>query len=362
VAFLVARVVHGFGVQLKQLREIGSYELVGRIGEGGMGEVWRARHRLLARPAAIKLIRADVLGSNARMRDALIRRFEREARETAQLGSTHTVDVFDFGVTESGDFYYVMELLEGISLERYVELFGPMEPPRVVYVLRQVLHSLGEAHRRGLVHRDIKPANILLCHLGPDDDFVKVLDFGLVKHFDGPAATMLTQEGATAGTPSYMAPEIALGRGDIDGRADLYSLGCVAYYLLTGQPVFSGDSEVAVGLAHVRDAPISPSLRSEFTIPPALETLILTCLAKEPGARPASAENADQRLAAIRLTDPWTTDKAHAWWQLHRPTFCAPEGGGAPAIENGSGSPEASTRCWPRLDEQSWSDASVVGQ
>jgi eukaryotic-like serine/threonine-protein kinase len=360
VAYLVARVVHGFGMQLKQLREIGSYELLDRIGQGGMGEVWRARHLLLARPAAIKLIRADVLGSSAHTRDAFIRRFEREAQETAQLGSTHTVDIFDFGVTESGDFYYVMELLEGISLERYVELFGPMEPPRVMYVVRQVLHSLGEAHRRGLVHRDVKPANILLCRLGPDDDFVKVLDFGLVKHFDASAATLLTQDGATAGTPAYMAPEIALGRGDVDGRADLYALGCVAYYLLTGQPVFAGDSDIAMVLAHVQNAPVSPSLRSEFNIPPALETFILQCLAKDPSARPASAEESDRRIAAIDVPDAWTGEKAHAWWELHRVEF-----GHSTTVESQERSDtEAETesrRCWPSLERRSWSSAWIAG-
>ncbi len=319
VAYLVAKVVHGFGLRLKQLREFGSYELLERVGEGGMGEVWRARHRLLARPAAIKLIRADVLGANARTRETFLRRFEREAQVTAQLGSTHTVDVFDFGITESGDFYYVMELLEGISLQRYVELFGPMEPERVIYVLRQVLHSLGEAHRRGLVHRDVKPANLLLCRLGPDDDFVKVLDFGIVRHFDG-SATPLTKAGTTAGTPAYMAPEIALGRTDIDGRADIYAFGCVAYFLLTGQPVFAGDSVVAVALAHVRDTPVTPSLRSELTIPLALEALILECLAKDPDARPGLAEEVDRRLEAIPLPDAWTSDKAETWWELHRPT------------------------------------------
>ena len=362
VAYLVARVVHGFGVQLKQLREIGSYELLDRIGEGGMGEVWRARHRLLARPAAIKLIRADVLGSNARTRDAFIRRFEREAQETAQLGSTHTVDIFDFGVTESGDFYYVMELLDGISLQRYVELFGPMEPPRVMYVLRQVLHSLGEAHGRGLVHRDVKPANILLCRLGPDDDFVKVLDFGLVKHFDASAATLLTQEGATAGTPAYMAPEIALGRGDIDRRADLYGLGCVAYYLLTGQPVFAGESDIAVALAHVQETPVSPSLRSEFNIPSALEALILQCLAKDPGARPASAEESDRRIAAIAVPDAWTGEKAHAWWELHRLNFGRPTTTESRATSNTNTVAEPqSLRCWPCLDRPSLPGASIAG-
>ena len=217
-----------------------------RIGAGGMGEVWRAQHRLLARPAAIKLIRSSMLGESQRAREALVRRFEREARETAALGSTHTIDVYDFGVTEEGDFYYVMELLEGLSLERLVQEFGAVDPGRTVYLLRQVCHSLGEAHARGLVHRDVKPANIMVCRLGPDDDFVKVLDFGLVKHTAaGQTVTMLSMEGTVVGTPGYMAPEIALGRADVDGRTDIYSLGCVAYYMLTGQPVFSGDTPVA---------------------------------------------------------------------------------------------------------------------
>jgi serine/threonine-protein kinase len=360
IAYLVARVVHGFGMQLKQLRDIGSYELLDRVGEGGMGEVWRARHRLLARPAAIKLIRADLLGSNVRTRDDFIQRFEREAQETAQLGSTHTVDVFDFGVTESGDFYYVMELLDGISLQRYVELFGPMEPPRAIYVLRQVLHSLGEAHGRGLVHRDVKPANILLCRLGPDDDFVKVLDFGLVKHSNASAGKLLTKEGATAGTPAYMAPEIALGRSDIDGRADLYALGCVAYFLLTGQPVFVRDSDMGVALAHVQDPPVSPTLRSEFNIPPALDALILECLAKKPGARPASAQQVDRHLAGIEVPDAWSGEKAHAWWELHRLNFCR-DTTESPAESDFSAAAAAeSLRCWPALDRRSFPTTSIA--
>jgi serine/threonine-protein kinase len=330
VAFLVSKVVHGFSLRLKQLREIGSYELLGRIGAGGMGEVWRARHRLLARPAAIKLIRADVLGANARMRETFLRRFEREAQVTARLGSTHTVDVFDFGITESGDFYYVMELLEGISLERYVELFGPMEPPRVIYVLRQVLHSLGEAHRRGLVHRDVKPANILLCRLGPDYDFVKVLDFGLVRHFDG-SATLLTKDGATAGTPAYMAPEIALGRTDVGRtrRPLCVWMRCVFPAHRTAGVRRRQRRRGGAG-ARPRCAR-DPSLRSEFTIPPALEGLILGCLAKDPDARPGSAEEVDRRVAAIAVRDAWTGDKAEAWWQLHRPTASLPANGDARA-------------------------------
>jgi serine/threonine-protein kinase len=363
VAYLVARVVHRFSMRLRDLREIGSYELVERIGEGGMGEVWRAKHRLLARPAAIKLIRSDLLGSSQRTRDAIVRRFEREAKDTAMLGSTHTIDVYDFGTTEDGDFYYVMELLDGVSLERFVQLYGPMEPARVVYVLQQVCHSLGEAHSRGLVHRDIKPANIFICRLGPDDDFVKVLDFGLVKHVEA-AGAMLTMEGVTAGTPAYMAPEVALGRPGIDGRADIYALGCVAYYLLTGQPVFSADSDVATALAHVKDEPVRPSVRSEFQISPALEAAILESLAKEPDSRPASADVFSERLAVTAPEDAWTPRKAQTWWELHRMKLAQPAPDTA-AVDGGSAQTakvEHRRRCWPRFDRKPLTHVSVAGR
>jgi serine/threonine-protein kinase len=320
LAYLLARVVHRFNLRWKNARDIGSYELIDRIGAGGMGDVWRAQHRLLARPAAIKLIRGSLLGESARAREALVRRFEREARETAALGSTHTIQVYDFGVTDEGDFYYVMELLEGLSLERLVREFGPVEPARTVYLLRQVCHSLGEAHARGLVHRDVKPPNIFVCRLGPDDDFVKVLDFGLVKHAAaGDTRTMLSMEGTAVGTPAYMAPEIALGRRDVDGRADIYSLGCVAYYMLTGHPVFSADTPVATAIAHVQNAPVPPSRRSEFRISPALDALVMDCLAKDPAARPASSAIVSERLAAAVSADAWTDGSARRWWDRHEP-------------------------------------------
>jgi eukaryotic-like serine/threonine-protein kinase len=318
-AYAVSRMVYWLRLRLKRAREIGSYELIERIGQGGMGEVWRARHRLLARPAAIKLIRNDLLGSSDRTREAALRRFEREARETAALRSIHTIDVYDFGITEEGDFYYVMELLDGISLEHFVQRFGTMEPARVAFVLRQVCHSLDEAHARGLIHRDVKPANIFLCCLGPDHDFVKVLDFGLVKHVQAAPGTMLTGEGETAGTPAYMPPEIALGSAVLDGRADIYSLGCVAYYLLTGDPVFSHRVALATALAHVQEDPVPPSERSEHEIPPALEALILQCLAKDPTARPASASELGDCLAATVPSAAWTNQMAHRWWELHDP-------------------------------------------
>ena len=349
VAYLVAQIVRRFNVRLKHAREIGSYELIERIGEGGMGEVWRAKHFLLARPAAIKLIRKDVLGKSARSREAIVRRFEQEAQDTALLGSPHTVDVHDFGVTEDGDFYYVMELLDGFSLEWFVEKFGPMEPARVVYLLQQACHSLGEAHARRLVHRDIKPVNIFMCRVGPDFDFVKVLDFGLVKHVDAQDGQMLTIEGTTAGTPAYMAPEIALGRRDIDGRADLYALACVAYFLLTGQPVFSRDTAMATALAHVNEPAVAPSLRSEFAIPPALEQVILACLAKDPAARPASAGVLSSQLAAAVPHDSWSSEAAERWWGLHRPVLGSETP--ADAVEKQrQPAGEAHPKCWPRLD------------
>jgi serine/threonine-protein kinase len=358
-AYLLARIVHRFTLRLKHAREIGSYELIEPLGEGGMGEVWRARHRLLARPAAIKLIRSDLLGSSSQSRDAVLRRFEREAQETARLGSTHTIDVYDFGVTEEGDFYYVMELVDGISLERYVQQFGPMEPTRVVYLLRQVLHSLGEAHARGLVHRDIKPANILICRLGPDDDFVKVLDFGLVKHVDTPAATLLTSDGSTAGTPAYMAPEIALGERSVDGRADLYALGCVAYFLLTGRPVFTAASAMATVLAHVNETPVPPSVRAEFEIPSALDTLVLDCLAKDPAQRPASAEQLARALAAAVPQDGWTPEAAHAWWELHHLSIAETESAASAASAAGAEA-KAGRRCWPRFERNALAPATVA--
>ena len=320
LAYAVARIVHRVSVRLEQARAIGSYELIERIGSGGMGDVWRAYHRLLARPAAIKLIRCDKLGQSVEARDSLVQRFEREARATAALRSIHTIDVYDFGVTDEGDFYYVMELLQGVNLEQLVRQFGPVEPGRVAYLLQQVCHSLGEAHAQGLVHRDVTPGNIFVCRLGPDDDFVKVLDFGLVKHDTRATATAtLTMPGVVAGTPSYLAPEIALGREDVDARADLYSLGCVAYYLLTGQRVFTGNTPVAQALAHVQTKPVPPSARSEFNIPAALDALILECLAKDPGKRPASADMLSERLSASVPLDAWTAKDARAWWEHHQP-------------------------------------------
>ena len=319
LAFFMARIIIRYGVRLKKAREVGSYELVQALGQGGMGEVWVARHRLLARPAAVKLIRPELLGADARTGEALIKRFEREAKAMAGLRSIHTVDIYDFGRSADGAFYYVMELLDGLSLDTLVKRYGPLGAERAVYLLRQVCHSLGEAHREGLIHRDIKPANIFVCTLGPDYDFVKVLDFGLVKHGGmGEQETELTAAGGTAGTPAYMAPEMATASASVDGRADLYALGCVAYWMLTGTQVFEAESSIATILKHVRDEAVPASQRTELPIPPELDAIILDCLAKDPAARPQTAAELTRRLAAIQFPQPWSCERGHDWWQLHR--------------------------------------------
>jgi serine/threonine-protein kinase len=300
---------------------MGSYELLERIGKGGMGEVWRARHRMLTRVAAIKLIRPEALllegEENAQV---LLHRFEREARFTAALRSPHTVALYDYGTTEEGSFYYVMELLDGLDLETLVQRFGPLPAGRVIYLLSQAASSLLEAHLNGLVHRDIKPRNIFACRMGTEHDFIKVLDFGLVKlSATERTQTYLTREGVTTGTPAYMAPEIALCRRDIDGRADLYSLGCVGYWLLTGHLVFEADSAMAMAMAHVQKQPVPPSLRTGIEVPGSLERVILRCLEKDPARRPETARELLDLLAECNDIEPWTQRDAERWWAAHAP-------------------------------------------
>lgn len=285
-----------------------------------MGEVWRAKHRLLARPAAIKLIRPDLTGNGRPgVSDEAQQRFEREAQVIARLRSPHTVNLFDFGIADDGGFYYVMELLEGLDAERLVRRFGPIPAERAIHLLRQVCHSLSEAESYGLVHRDIKPANIFLCRYGEDYDFVKVLDFGIVKATSDTADTgvVLTREMAVHGTPAFIAPEQALGGADLDGRADIYATGCVAYWLLTGQLVFTAESPMALLLHHARTPPAPPSTRSEVPIPAALDALVLSCLAKNPAERPQSARELSRRLAAVEGAGAWTEERAREWWATH---------------------------------------------
>ena len=320
LAYIAARIVYRLGQDVSRAREMGSYRLVERLGVGGMGEVWRADHRMLARPAAIKLIHEDVLGPDSDSAEAMLTRFEREAQVTASLQSPHTVELYDYGTTEDGTFHYVMELLEGVDLEELVRRFGPLPPERTVHILRQVCASLGEAHRRGLVHRDIKPANIYLCERAFEHDFVKVLDFGLVKwHAKLPSEEdlRLSQTGTIHGTPSYMAPEIALGKGPVDGRADLYTLGCVAYWLITGKLVFEEKTFPAMLLAHANEQPAAPSSRTDQLVPASLDAIVLSCLAKDPADRVQTADDLAARLATVKPAEPWTQERAAEWWSAH---------------------------------------------
>jgi serine/threonine-protein kinase len=313
VAVVIARVVTGLGQQVSKAREMGSYHLGELLGRGGMGEVYKATHRMLARPAAIKLIRPDSL-TGEEGADVAVKRFRREAEAAASLRSPHTVELYDFGVTEDRTMYFVMELLEGTDLETLVRDRGPVPARRVVHIIRQVCASLEEAHVAGMVHRDIKPANIHIGRLGLEYDFVKVLDFGLVKPVAGKVheLSVATAAGLTPGTPAYMAPEMALGEA-VDGRADIYALGCVAYYLLTGKIVFEGDTSLQVIVKHLQNDPVPPSRRANVDIPPALEQLVLACLSKKPEDRPSSAGELSRALARLGL-EPWTEEEARRCW------------------------------------------------
>jgi serine/threonine-protein kinase len=314
-AYLVGRWTHGGGTVRDggTAHELGSYQLISPIGEGGMGEVWRAKHNQLARPAAVKLVRLE-RGQD----DIFARRFLREANAIAGLRSPHSVYLYDFGTTRDGRPYYVMELLDGISLQTLINSFGPQSASRVVAILKQVCRSLDEAHEQKIVHRDLKPSNVMVCKIAQAFDFVKVVDFGLAKPFGASDRTNLTVEGVTVGTPEYMAPEVARAARTVDGSADLYSLGCVGYVLLTGQLVFTDTNPVAVALKHMSTPPVPPSRRTDRGIPPDLERVILRCLEKDPKSRPASAREIERLLAACDVP-PWTEEDAAAWWARHLP-------------------------------------------
>jgi serine/threonine-protein kinase len=319
LAYIGARVIYRLGTELTHARALGSYRLVERLSRGGMGEVWRAEHHLLARPAAIKLIRPT---ASERQAEELRARFEREAQAIASLRSPHTIQLYDFGVTDEGSFYYVMELLDGFDLNTLVERFGPVPVDRALHLLSQVCHSLAEAHTRGLIHRDIKPANVFVCRYGREVDFVKVLDFGLVKPAGGEERTTqvdLTAAHVARGTPAFMAPEQAIGDRPVDTRADLYALGCLAYWLVTGQRVFEGHTALDTLVKHAHAAPRAPSQRTELSIPGSFDDLVLECLAKDPAARPQTADAVAERLAAISAEPAWTQARARDWWELHAP-------------------------------------------
>jgi len=320
VAVVISHVVTRLGRQVAKEREMGSYRLGELLGRGGMGEVYKATHRMLARPAAIKLIHPEALATQDRKSAGLaIARFKREADAAAKLRSPHTVELYDFGEMEDGTLFFVMELLEGMDLESLVRRKGPLPQKRVIHILRQVCESLEEAHASGLVHRDIKPANIHVGRVGLRHDFVKVLDFGLVKSVMTPPGedSMATAAGLTPGTPAYMAPEMAMGEM-VDGRADLYALGCVAYFLLTGQLVFEASSALRLIAKHMQESPVPPSTRTELDVSPQLEQAVLACLAKRPEDRPQTATELERMLAEIEI-EPWSEEEATNWWRTHQP-------------------------------------------
>jgi serine/threonine-protein kinase len=319
----VAIRLHRMREDLRHARDFGSYHLEKLVGRGGMGEVWLAHHRLLRREAAVKLVLPRFLeGLNAPARRQAQKRFEQEAQVIASLRSPHTVAIYDFGVAEDGSLYYAMEYLHGLNVEQLVERYGLQPARRVVAFLTQAIESLEEAHDAGLIHRDVKPSNVFVSRLGKRTDFVKLLDFGLVKVLADPeGATAMTQT-QTAGTPAFMAPEQVRGEG-IDARTDIYGLGCVAYFLLTGTIVFNKSGAMATAMAHLTEQPELPSRRSELPIPPSLERIVMACLAKNPDERPQSAAELRAMLDDCKDVPPWSQSDADAWWALHRPEMAA---------------------------------------
>jgi serine/threonine protein kinase len=305
---VIARVVHRLQFEVQVAKRLGQYELGEKIGEGGMGVVYRARHAMMKRPVAIKLLPAQAAGQEA------IARFEREVQLTSELSHPNTVVIHDYGRTHEGVFYYVMELIEGATLEQVSVAAGPMPSGRVIHILKMVAGALGEAHEHGLVHRDIKPSNILLGPRGGEPDVAKVLDFGLVRAIHNQSE--VTNVNAMLGTPQFMSPEAMKSPDRVDGRSDLYSLGAVAYYLLSGCHVFESETAVEVCVQHIH---ATPRLLSELVsgIDPELEKVVLHCLAKNPDDRPSSARALIDALSRCPSNGQWTSDMARAWWTIH---------------------------------------------
>ena len=307
IATLVSKVIYGLRRKVQEAQRLGQYTLEEKVAEGGMGVVYRARHAMLRRPTAVKLLPPGKSGEHA------LKRFEREVQLTSILTHPNTVAIYDYGRTPDGVFYYAMEYLEGMNLDELVREDGRQPESRVVHVLRQVCGSLEEAHGIGLIHRDIKPANVVLCERGGTPDVAKVVDFGLVRDLHGAETVALTSETAIAGTPLYLSPEAIRAPEAVDARSDLYAVGAVAYYLLTGFPVFEGRSLVEVCGHHLHTVPEPPSRRAGISIDAALERCVLACLEKDPSRRPQTARALGEMLAACGAAR-WTDDAARAWW------------------------------------------------
>ncbi|HEY6547015.1 MAG TPA: serine/threonine-protein kinase [Vicinamibacteria bacterium] len=307
ISTLASRSIFGLREQVREAWQLGQYTLLEKIGEGGMGAVYRASHAMLRRPTAVKLLPPGPAGAER------LQRFEREVQMTSRLTHPNTVAIFDYGRTPDGIFYYAMEYLEGLNLEDLARHDGPQPAGRVVHVLRQVAGSLAEAHEVGLIHRDIKPANVILVsQRGGAPDVAKVVDFGLVKDLE--QGTELSRDDQIAGTPLYLAPEAITSPGRVGARSDLYSLGCVGYYLLTGRPVFEGRNMVEVCGHHLHTVPTPPAERLGQPVPEGLSALLLACLEKDPSRRPSFAGAFLAALEALEGVPPWTTEDARGWW------------------------------------------------
>ncbi len=305
VSTVASKVIYGLQKRAKAAQQLGQYTLEAKIGQGGMGEIYRAHHAMLRRPTAVKLLLGD--GN-----DTQLRRFEKEVQLTARLTHPNTISIYDYGRTPDGIFYYAMELLEGMTLEELVQRHGPVPPGRVIHLLLQVCGALHEAHQVGLIHRDVKPANIFLCRRGEIADFVKVLDFGLVREVKSSEQTAQSNVNLVVGTPLYMSPEAILEPDRVDAATDVYGLGGVAYFLLTGATPFHGKTVLEVCAHHLHSVPPPPSER--VTVPADLEQVILACLAKAKEARPASVRELARALQGCETAGAWTSAEAEAWW------------------------------------------------
>ncbi|MGA2797730.1 MAG: serine/threonine-protein kinase [Thermoguttaceae bacterium] len=310
VAVFGAYIIHSIRREAFTARQLGQYVLKTKLGAGGMGEVYQAEHQLLKRPCAIKLIKPDKVAE-----PAVLTRFEREVQATAKLTHWNSIEIYDYGRSDDGTFYYAMELLPGLGLDDIVKFHGPLPPARAVHFLRQACKALREAHAKGLIHRDIKPANIFAAERGGIYDVVKLLDFGLVREQSGEAEDMqLTQVGTFSGSPLYMCPEQKRSYHNLDARSDIYSLGAVAYFLVTGRPPFVGDNIYDIIAAHARD-PVTPASELNPAVPQDLELVINRCLAKMPANRFQDVDTLEKALAACACADQWTEDQAAAWWR-----------------------------------------------
>lgn len=298
--------------QAFEAQQLGQYRLGKRLGSGGMGEVYLAEHLLLRRPCAVKLIRPEQAGD-----PTTLQRFEREVQAMATLTHWNTVEIYDYGHADDGTFYYVMEYLPGQNLEHLVNCYGPVPPARAIHLLRQVCGALHEAHNVGLLHRDIKPSNIIACERGGVFDVAKLLDFGLVQETAlGKDGDRLTHHGTVIGSPPYMSPEQAAGKSQLDARSDIYSLGAVAYFLLTGQAPFVRETAMMMLMAHAYE-PVIPPAKLRQEVPDDLQAVVLRCLEKDPSRRFPDAHSLEQALAACAAADQWTPEQAALWWHEH---------------------------------------------